>query len=71
MLFGEPQQVSMKACALLLVERRKEIVLQFGRERTNTSQHLLAVARQPDDVTAAILGIAAALDQSALLQLVE
>jgi len=57
--------------AFLLAERGEEVILDLLRERSQPPQHPLAIAGEADEVSAAVVRIATALDQPALLELVE
>src|SRR4051794_23520437 len=61
----------MQLLALRGVERSKELVLQPRGERAQPRECALAVARQADEVSAPVVGIALALEEALLLELVE
>jgi hypothetical protein len=68
---GEAEQQCVQGRTLLIGERREEVVVELSCERTEASQSLLPFGGQADDVAPAVVGVAAALDESLLLELVE
>src|SRR5439155_16788086 len=70
-LLGEAEQERVQVRAFLLAERGEEVILDLLRERSQPPQHPLAIAGEADEVSAAVVRIATALDQPALLELVE
>src|SRR5205823_14968276 len=70
-LLREAKEQRVQRGALLLVERREELVLDLPPERPQLPQGSLSVLRQLDMVAAAVVGVAVPLDETALLELVE
>ena len=67
----EHEQKGMQLLSLLGVERREELVLQALGQCAELRQRALAVGCDPDDLPAPVVGIALALDERLLLELVE
>ena len=61
----------MQVRALFVVERRQEVVLDLLRKGSQPPERLLPVRRDANDVTTAVVGIATALDQPSLLELIQ
>ena len=61
----------MQRGALAGVERREELVLELAHDRPQAAERLSAFGGQLDDMPAAVVGVALAHDQLALLELVQ
>ena len=70
-LFGEAEQKRVQDRPFLLAERIEEVVLDPVRESAQPLQRPLPVRRETDDVSATVVGIATALDEPLLFELVE
>ena len=68
---GEDEQQRVQLLTLLGVERGEELVFEAPGERAELPERALAVGRDADDLTAAVVGIALALDELLLLELVQ
>src|SRR5262249_47870479 len=68
---GELEQQRVQRLALLLVQRSQEVVVHRLDDGTQLAESALALRRDADEVTATVARVALALDQAALLQLVE
>src|SRR2546421_10391362 len=71
MLLREPHQELVQLGALALVELGEELVFEAAGERSELRERALAVGSELDDVAATVGRGAAALDEAALLELVE
>src|SRR5512133_2577176 len=69
--FGVAVQKRVQDRPVLLAERIEEVVLDPVRESAQPLQRPLPVRRKTDDVSAAVAGIATALDEPLLFELVE
>src|SRR3954447_17212050 len=67
----EPEQERVQRGPLLLVEAGEELVLDLARERPQPTQCAGALGCEPDEMAAPVARVAAALHQTALLELVE
>src|SRR5919205_687799 len=68
---GEPEQQPVQRGAAVVVERSEELLLEALDDRAQSVELGPAVAGEADDVAAAIVWVALALDQAAVLQRVE
>src|SRR5205823_3364788 len=67
----EPAQERVELGALALVERSEEIVFEPARKGSQLRERALAVGGELDDVPATVVRVAAALDEAAVLELVQ
>jgi len=70
-LLGEAEEQRVEPRALLGAERREELVLDLARERPQPAEGGGALGGERDEMPAAVVRIAAALDEALLLELVE
>src|SRR4051812_41989598 len=68
---GELDEQPVELGPLLRRERRQELVVEAARDATVLGEHLLACLREADEVAAPVGGVAAALDEAVLLEVVE
>ncbi len=71
MLLREPEQERVELGAFGAVERGKKVVLEPACERAQPAERASAGGSETDKVAATVAGVAAALDEAALLELVE
>jgi hypothetical protein len=71
MLHGEPKQQGVERRAFLVREGLEELVLALAGHRAQAAQRLPALGGQADEMPAPVLGIATALHETALFELVE
>src|SRR2546429_740404 len=69
--FGETKQEYVQARAFPVIEGSEELLLDLLRKGTELLQRPFPVRCETDEVPAAVLGIATALDEPLLLELVE
>src|SRR5204863_558928 len=65
----EQQRVELRP--LGVAQRLEEVVLQLSGQRAQPAQRALALRRHLDEVAAAVVRVALALDEASLLELVE
>ena len=68
---GHAMEQRVQLAAVLREKRRQQIVLHLARHRTTRGRRVPPSGGERHDVAAAILGVAAALGEAALLELVE
>ena len=71
MHLGEPQQQRVQRLALVARERSEEVVIELLGERPQPAELLLAVGGKPDEMSAAVVGVALPLHEPLLLELVQ
>ena len=71
MLLREAKHECVELGSFVLVERGEELVIELAGERTEFGERALAGGGQPDDVSSPVGGVAASLDETAILELVE
>jgi len=70
-LFGESEQERVEVRAFVVAEGSEELVVNLPREPTESPEYPLAVSGKADEVPAAVVGIATALDEPPLFEFVK
>jgi hypothetical protein len=70
-LFGEPQEQGVESCPLFVAQGGEELVFELAGEAAEAFERLASPGCHPDELASSVVGVASALDEAGVFELVE